>query len=290
MDHFKEWAGEVANSFFRGGVTPTDTITKIARQEELTPHQIEVLASEANKLIHNAKYATADQKYFAADFPLADSKVAIANVQMGGVEKTASAQFQEPVFNAPEIDLYAAFGVKEEAMDKTASVKHDLQRALEKTDLLCMKMDDRVYEVKTASDSLQKQFIKEARGYLIDDSNSADRMKTLGVLDAFVKSAGIDCGKKLLAKVAYVMAAEGKLEKSAGKLAMDYFMSKTADQKAPVELISGNLSAQIVNGQHPLYITLKTIGDLEADLLRYEQEGALVQDKARILKQKIRAL
>lgn len=289
MAHFREWAGEITNSYFSASALPTDTLTKIARTEELTPHQVEVLAGEANKMIHSQKYAGAQEKYHAADFPLADAKQAIMNLQLDGGNVKVAAQFSEPVFDRPELDLYKAFGVQPETMDKTASVKHQLKVAEEKAQLLKSKISDKLFEVKTASENARNTFIKEARQCLLEESNSVDRMKVLGQLDHFVKSAGIPSGKKLLAKVAYVLMKEGKLEPSAANQAIAYF-TKEGDQKAPQDLISENLPVNVVNGEHPLYITLKTVGDTEADLLRYHQQGLLVDDKLRILKQKIRAL
>jgi len=289
MAHFREWAGEITNSFFSANALPTDTLTKIARTEELTPHQVEVLAGEANKMIHAQKYASAQEKYHAADFPLADAKQAVMNLQIDGGNVKVAAQFVEPIFDKPELDLYKAFGVTPETHDKTASVKHQLKVAEEKATLLKSKIDDKIFEVKTACENARHSFIKMARQCLLEESNSLDRMKVLGQLDHFIKSAGIASGRPLLAKVAYVLMKEGKLEPSSANQAIAYF-TKESDQKAPQELISENLPVNVVNGEHPLYITLKTVGDTEAELLRFHQQGLLVDDKVRILKQKIRAL
>lgn len=290
MANMKEWAGEIANSFFNANALPTDTLTKIAKTEELTPHQVEVLAGEANKLIHTHKYASAEEKYHAADFPLADPKVAVANLQLdGGAVKTASIHLPEPKFETPEMDMFKAFGVQPEEMDKTASVKHHVKLAEEKLELMNQKIQDQAFLLKTAYTNAHNDFIKQARQCLIEESTSSDRMKVLGQLDHFVKSAGLKHGKKLLAKLAYVMMKEGKLEPSVANKAIAY-LSKEADEKAPDEMISGRLPVQVVNGDHPLYITLKTVGDREADLLRNEQEGLLVQDKLKLLKQRVRAL
>jgi hypothetical protein len=288
MADYREWAGEIANSYLNAGAIPTDTLTKIARTSELTPHQINILASEANKLIHTTKYASEANKYFAAEFPLADANNAISALQLAGEVKTA-AQFIDPICSDTGPDVYDMFGIKPEELDKTASVKHQMKAASQKAILLNQKIDDKLFEIKTASETAKHNFIKQARQYIIDEPNSLARMKMLGVMDHFVKSAGLPAGKVLLAKLAYVLGKEGKLEPKHVKIATEYF-TKSADQTVPEELISKDLPANIVNGEHPLYITLKTVGDNEADLLRYVQESTLVQDKVRLLGQKIRAL
>lgn len=290
IEDFRELAGEIANSYLSGGVLPTENLTKIAKSEELTPHEVQILATETNKLIHNHKYAGETEKYFAAEFPLADAAQAIKNLQLDGGSVKVAAEFVPPKFSeANSFDPFKAFGVEPEVFDKTASVKHQLKTAGEKVNLLSQKVQDRIFEVKTAAENAHHSFVKQARQMLLEEPGHADRMKTLGLLDHFVKCAGIPVGRKLLAKVAYVLVQEGKLERGPGNQAIEYFL-KEADCKAPEGLISENLPAQVVNGSHPLYITLKTVGDLEAEILRHENHSALIDEKARILKQKVRAL
>ena len=177
MTHFREWAGEIANSYMSSGAIPTDTLVKIAKSEELSPSQVEVLAAEVNKTIHNIKYASASEKYHAADFPLADARIAIQQLQIDGGSVKIAAQFSEPVFNQPELDLYKAFNIPQDVeMDKTASIKQKLNHTLEKTALLKQKLDDRLMELRSESELQKIAFIKEARRCMIDESNSMDRL------------------------------------------------------------------------------------------------------------------
>jgi hypothetical protein len=288
MQEYQDLANEISTSYFNSGSIPTETLTKIAQLKDLRPHQIEILAAEANKLIHTKKYASMKEKYFAADFPLADAKIAIQNLQLDSSEKIASS-FIDPIFSEEGPDMFAMFGVEKPEMDKTAEVKHSLKHASEKAELISRQMKDAIIVKEAQLVSAQHSFIKMARQHMLEDSNSSARMKTLGFFDHFVKCAKIKQGKSLLAKLAYVMAQEGKLEPVQAKKAIEYFQ-KEADCKAPEELISQDLSAQVINGDHPLYITLKTVGDLEAEIERFGRNSGLVDDKVRILKQKIRAL
>jgi len=291
MESIRDWSGEIANSYLRGGVEPTETLKKIAQAEELTPHQVEVLACEANKTIHQAKYASVEEKYHAADFPLADAKMALQGIQIdGGCEKVAVVM-PRPKFEDKGPDAYAMFGVKPEVMDKTASVKHQVKTAYAHSELLLQKLNDKVMWLHNEKMAAERSFIKEARQCLLEESSSDARLKVLGEFDNFVKCAEMsNIGQPILAKVCLVMAKEGKLEPARAKECVNYFMSKEADNKAPASLISDNLQARIINGQHPLYITLKTIGDKEADFLRFQDQRNEVQSKVRILGQKIRAL
>lgn len=290
MDHYREWAGEIANSYFNANAEPTSTLKKIAQVEELTPHQIEVLAAEANKLIHQQKFASADEKYFAANFPLADAKEVIKACQIDGGEVKVAAEFMVPQVSDQGPDAFDMFGVEDVPMDKTASVRHNLKTAHVKLQHLKQKLDDKLLMQKHANIINEKKFLKEARQSMLEESNTPARAEVLRQFDLFIKSAGFEQGRPLLAKLAYVLAREGKLEPSFAKKAIAYYMDKTADEKAPPELISENLPAKIINGKHPLYITLKTIADGEAEALRYENQCSLVDDKLRMVEQKIRAL
>lgn len=289
LGHYMELAGEIANSYLAAGAAPTDTLVKIARTEELVPHQIELVATKANQLIHNHKYASAKDKYLAADFPLADAKQAIKSLQLD-VMKTASQEFAEPKLPEPAFDPFKAFGVAPETLDKTATLRGHMKVAEQKVELLQQHMDDRVTMTKFAAEDATRKFIKEARSYLITEESSTARMHLLGTLDHFVKTAGIPVGRQLLAKVAFVLGREGMLEPRHAKAAVDYFMSKDAGAEVPKDLISKKPQATVINGVHPLYVQLKTVGDLEADLLRFVQQGLIVQDKRKVLTEKIKAL
>lgn len=287
MADFKEWAGEVANDYLKGGITPNTTIEKIAKLEELKPFEIETLAAESNKMIHQVKFASADVKYHAANFPLADAKEIVKNLQNHEEIKVAHFVAPEKIDMGP--DAYEMFGVQPEEMDKTASVKHEAKNAAEKTELLMSKLADEKIDLASQLETAQHTFIKQARQYCLQADNSSERMKVIGLLDHFTKCAESKQGKQLLNKLAHVLAKEGKLEFRHQKIASEYF-EKEADCKAPQELISENLDAQIVNGSHPLYITLQTVDNVASQFQRCEERHGLVEDRLRILKQKIRAL
>lgn len=300
MDKIREWGGEICSSYFNAGAVPTDTLTKIARSESLTPDHIQVLAAEANKAIHNAKYANMKEKYHAADFPLADAKTAICALQVdgGNTQTKIAAVFQPPKMDGPELDLYKAFGIdKPGPMDKTAGVTRNLKVAGEKLSLMKQKVDDKIILTKEAAASSEVKFLKMARQAVLEGgSNFSERMKVIGTLGHFAKIAAGDgelpkkASSRVMAKLCYAMGKEGMITPSQSREAMEYYMGKTADQKAPAALISENLQAQVINGTHPLYITLKTICDNEAEVLRHEGQSKLIAEKAKILGQKVRAL
>jgi len=290
MDHFKEWAGSISGSYFNEGIPPNDSLTKIAQSEELTPHQVQVLAGETNKMIHMQKYAQMEDKYFAADFPHADFKEVLKSLQADKGEVKLAVKMDDPVIEDTGPDPFKMFGVKLEEIDKTASVKGEIKYASHKLALIHQKLKDKVLLNKYASEAAERNLIKKARQYVLNGSNSAERLQLLGQVDHMAKEAGFVDAGNAFAKLAHVLKEEGLVDPLPAKEALNYFMSKEADQKAPESLISDWLDSKVVNGQHPLYITLKTFHDSSNDLRTSEGQFNLVDDKLNILKQKVRAL
>jgi hypothetical protein len=291
LGYLRELASGVAHAYLSMGENPTEALQKTAQSEELTPHHIELVATEVNKAIHAHKYAAIEDKYFAADFPLADAKQVIQGLQLGGDVKIA-ARFSAPKVPIQELDLFKAFGVVPETLDKTASVKGHLKIAAVKMEHLQQKLQDHAILTKSAQNQAETKFIKTARQVVLESDSSMERLHSIGYIYKFAKEAKyVNTAKPALAKLAYVLGREGKLEPKHVKLAMNYFMSKEADQKAPTELISENLldKAMIINGEHPLYITLKTLDDCHRDAF-VGDKLSLVEDKLQAVRQKIREL
>lgn len=292
MDHYREWANATASSYLSSGEDPTDRLCKIAQQESLVPHQIHTLAAEINKSLHQRKYASAENKYHAADFPLADAREAVNRVQLDGGQTKLAVEMKPPVFEDNSPDMYEMFGVKPEEMDKTASIRHELKGALEKTALLREKLADKMRVGGIEADTLEFRFIKTARQHVLANSmNPPERLEKLSELHQFAEASGMmETAREPLAKLAYVLGKEGLLEKKAASELFSYWMTKEADQVAPEFLISDKLPGRIVNGQNPLYITLKTLEDKRCELKLHEDRYKIVDDKAKILAQKARAL
>jgi len=183
------------------------------------------------------------------------------------------------------------FGVSPEEIDKTASVKHEITNTFQKMSHVRKKYQEEEILNKYAYEAAENAFIKTARQMIINETTAADRTQSLATVHHFCKEAGLgETYKKPLAKLAYALTAEGMLEPSAGKKVVNFLMEKSADQKVPTELISPLLKARVVNGNHPLYIKLKTLKDCQQAYDLSKDRFQLVDDKLQILGQKVRAL
>lgn len=292
MTSVKQWASDICNRHLTGGVDPTDALVKVAGDNSLTVHQIEVLAGEINKTIHQTKFAQVSEKYHAADFPLADAKTAVSRLQVtpAGEEKIAAAM-PEPSYEKPEFDYFSAFGIAPEELDKTASVKAEGRKTQQKLAMLSTAQNDSYEMAKHASSNSEFEFIKTARQFVLDGYNLRGRLANLGTVIHAVKCAGQkDIALKPLAKLALALGSEGLIHPQQAEKVAEYLIEKKADETAPPELISEFLKARVVNGNHPLLITLKTYQDAKERERSEAQRCNVIDDKSAILGQKIRAL
>jgi hypothetical protein len=290
MDHFRDWAATIAGQYLKEGILPTDALCKTAQAEDLTPDSISVLAAEINKEIHRQKFAAVKDKYFAADFPLADAGTAIKSLQAdGGREKIATAM-PEPIIKKAEADPFEAFGVKPEPLDKTASVKHEMRHAEQKLASMARILSDRVEILESQIESTAQSLVKKAQQFVLENANTqAERVAAFDQLNRFVQASSFHFAAPMMKQAAAALGHVGLLTKSQVEAIGSEF-KKTADMKAPESLISETLPAQIVNGNHPLYISLKTFHDQHNALNLCYRQLKMTQDELKIIRQKVRAL
>lgn len=293
MDMIREWAHEATNTYLSTGVEPSFTIEKLASTEELLPHQIQTLCAETNKLIHTQKYASETDKYHAANFPHADASRIIDNLKVSDIAKVGSVHSFEPDVSE-ELNLESYFGIDEgQGSTKVASLKQEVTQSVIKLEDFVKKASLNEIEFESNVSAAESQFVKQSMQMLNQCDQETDRLNVMGQVLLFSKSAGyLERGKVLMNKVAHVANYNGLISNAALEEVSEFFLSKEADCKAPQSLISDELlgKVQIINGDHPLYITLETINKNDSELAKTRDYANIAQDQLKILKQKIRAL
>lgn len=260
-----------------------ETLTKIATQENLTPHQIEFVAAEANKSVWAKLFAM--DKTASYDFPLADAKQVISSLQQTTTPAQVSAadlDYLSPPTSTKtaSFDLFAAMGIQKEALDKSAAarreVKRELQKRMEKVAQAKEELECRMIVASSAIENLELEFVKSARAMVIDKPFE-DRGQAMEKIAEFVGNCGRpEHGRALMKKLSHVLKRQG--------------LMKEADLKAPEQYISDKLPARIINGTHSLYITIKTLYDKYDDRALLGQKYEIVDSSLPVIKEKIRAL
>ena len=303
MGDVKNWAAGVRDQHLSDGTDPTELLVKISQQQNLTPHQVGVLAGEINKVIHTAKYASAEDKYHAANFPLADASKALAALQIPHESEKFAFEIPDPKFTQ-EIDYDAAFGVSKEAseeaiQEKTAAqessfFRHDLKTAQMKLARAKQEQDRVAFMTKVSRDEAENDFIKKAHDEVLRGYGQEGRIQNLGTIAHAANCAGLgEVASRPLAKLALALGESGYLDQDKADEISHYLMStmeKKADVIAPEHMISEFMNAKVVNGNHPLLISLKTFKDYDERAMDEANRKRMIDDRHLIFSQKVRAL
>lgn len=261
----------------------TETLTKIASQEHLTPHQIEYVASEANKAVWAKLFAM--DKTASYDFPLADAKSILEALKV--TQSPVKVNVSELDYFSPptstkvaSFDPFAALGVQQEPMEKSASarreIKRELQVRMEKMAVAKEELERQMIVNNTTIDNLELGFVKAARTMVLEYSLE-DRGQAIEKVAEFLRGCGRpEYSRPLMKKFSHVLKRQG--------------LVKEADLKAPEEYISDKLPARIINGTHSLYITIKTLFDKYDHQSTLSNRYEIVDSSLPVVKEKIRAL
>jgi hypothetical protein len=271
-----------SDEYLSHGVNLNEALKKIAKDEALTPDQIEYVAGAANQ--STWAHLFAQDKKASYDFPLAKSAEVIQDLQLKPVA-TVINDADLDFMSAPKstktasFDPMAAMGFLEESMDKTAEkkeLKRILSVRLEKMAALKERLNDDYIMACGAIGDLEEKFVKVARQMIITEED-CDKPAAMEKIAEFVANSGDhNLGRDLLKKLSHVLVRQG--------------IMKQADLKAPAQYISDQTPARHVNGTHALYVTIKTLfekKDYASNILnRYE----IVDSSLPMVQEKIRAL
>lgn len=272
-------AKTAADGFIRKKTSMNESLKKTASTEGLETHQIEYVAGEANKMVWAHHYQ--QDKKAAYDFPLADPKVIIDELQIKPTEKIAEASVdymlppgREKV--AADRSFTGVFETDATSNDDRRELKHTLQVRYEKLAQAKEEAEADMIILRHGIESLEANFLKEARQLLIQ-TNFTERPAAMEKIAEFVRSTGhLSKGRELMKKLSSKIVKDG--------------LVKQADMKAPEEYISETLPARVINGNHSLYITLETIVKKENEYDGLRKNFIIVDDTLPVLKEKIRGL
>jgi hypothetical protein len=269
LDLINEFAKQAASEYLGSSKIPLNhSISKIASVEHLGPDEVAMVCQEANKMVNTALFKTSADKY--TDFDLADSSKILAGQEEGNV-KVASINFNSDDYDLAPMEKKAYFNDFE--FTKTASA-HDgnkipdyIQKRAKMQKLAAAKDELYVQMMinNTELENLENKLIKTAQ-HLLNNLSKSERAEGIRDIGYFCKSAGLEDkdSLRIVKMLDVVMMKQG-------------FMEKSADVKAPEDLISDNLNARIINGTHPLFVTVKTIAEKCQTRKLYEERKNLIQ-------------
>jgi hypothetical protein len=277
-----QFAKIAAEAFLSKSKTALNTtLTKIAKEEALEPHQVEYVASQANHAVWERMYGM--DKKASYDFPIADPNVVIGGLQIKpkGIIKEASLDYLSTPSSSTGF-LEKTASIELHSVEKTAAKKRELKKTLQnRMDKICSAKEDiegKMFILDMKYAESEKMFMKEARAMIMEQPFT-ERGAAMVKIGEFVRSASDDnekLAKDLMRKLAAVVKGQG--------------LVKEADLKAPEEYINMKMPARIVNGRQSLYITIKTLKDNRQEYDPLFRGAEIVDSSLPELREKIRAL
>jgi hypothetical protein len=281
-DVLNSLAKTAADQFLKNQLSLNSSLKKMASSEGLEPHQVEYVAGEANKLVWANNYKL--DKKAAYDFPIADPKSIVSDLQVKPVEKVAEANLDYML--PPSSQMKVASDRVVCGVFESDATKDDDRKSLRKTlnyryEKLAQAMKDTnadMIAIQSGIENLETKFVKEAR-QMIMQTPFTDRAEAMEKIAEFVRSANqahIGRGRELMKKLAAKIVRDGLI--------------KQADLRAPEEYIAEGLPARIVNGNHVLYITIDTINQRQREWDDLNRSFIICDDTLPKLRETIRGL
>lgn len=293
-DRLEMLAKTASRDLLQGGVSLNDSITKIAEENDLNQDQIERVCEMANMNTHQAMWPGAQEKEKVA-FDLADAKKIGKKKPMthtqpkksnpvgaGPVPRGIESDYSGPP--RPVVGGSSLF----ELMGADPSTSHNGLTEIPERKRLTIIMIKKAEERRDLRD---ESIVTQMR------LETAEKLAFTAVKQAVLGGASF--------RDLYVMAAQSGFAKEASELfpafqerliadthgSVRNRLTKTAIQKAPEELISGDLDGvTVTNGAHPVVVSLDTVNKLTGEMFHHLTGLVRIDDELKIHGQKLQDL
>lgn len=269
QERLETWAKIASKRFVENSIPLNDSITKIAQENDLTPHHIERVCEMANLNTHTALMPNEPEKRASFGFPLADAKcirIALGPKKPGA---TMSSDYAGPPKGTPSSGPSMAdlFGVSGKGHNGFAvPEKKKVIIMIQKKAAERQRTHDSLLKTAMQCETAEKQFHKAAQQAVIQGSSLQD-------IHTVACHAGLgDVSGEVLQKTARLMKTQflmGDMEKVAFE--------------APEELIDRDVPVRVINGRNPI------IGSLKA-LKEYQNNAYCIRDGLMGLDQELEVL
>lgn len=261
--------------FVENSIPLNDSITKIAQENDLTPHHIERICEMANLQTHSTLLPSEPEKRASFAFPLADSKEVCASLGPKSTGATMLSDFAGPPSGTPAGGPSVAdlFGV--------SGGGHDGFQVPEKKRIIIM-IQKKAAERQRANDSMlktamlyetaERDFHKLAKqavmqGVKLEEIHTAACHAGLG-----------DISQEVLQKTAKLLQKQFLIE-----------MEKVAFE-APEELIDRDVPVRVINGRNPIIASLKTLKQYHDNTYTIRDGLMGIDQELEVLKTKLKEL
>lgn len=270
-------ATEATHEFLNNGVPLSDAVTKIAKREDLTPHEVHRVVEEANK----AAYLAVRPKMALEGHPVFEFKLADRDEVLAGLGKTSE-------------DKYLAWQATdvEDNEEKTAAdrvihslrnypewhgtPKQILERGISDLELERIKISEEIFDCETKALSARKSFVRTSKDLVRQDGWEIEKLAEL-LLDARPEAG-------------YILAdVLGEVRSRCGILPHTKEAGPYYGRFNKTPTISGE-PVQVINGSHKLLMDLDTLVEQTNDIEGKQQGLYRVDDTISYLRKNLQNL
>jgi len=268
---FVEWGHIVSKDFIENGMSMNTSILKLAEVNDLMPTQIQRVCEVANHSTYAQLFKSAQDKTFT--FEVADPNKIVSALDSDQHEKVASDYFTAP--KKSTIDVNKIFGVSE--IGNVPEVEEGIKIAnqvIQKIESAKEEISSRQVMLNHKIEAENENFYKLAKemvltGATLDDLWTATR--NLGdenrIALIFVKTAERMVNEGVLgAKLQYLMKKHGEAVDEA------LISPKLKNMSEPI-------GVQVINGSHPIVVSLNTLANYQADYESNNRAGKTLDEK-----------
>ena len=296
---FSEWAKAASDAFLEEEVSMNDTIRSIAEDNQLTPVQVGQVCQQANNMVYERLFKTAEEKNFT--FPLADSsKIIVAIQEEPSPEQAEAASSMDFLLSPPQQkvaqDWNAILGVKQ--VSNTPSVDQEIadnQKVLEhiraaQDEIRGMQTNNevKVAEYRSAFTKMVRQSVLEAELSPLQALTKVAHACGLAFGDSprrkLAVSEVIKVASHLVENGLLGIGAQRRMEKIAEAVQQDLISTNMDTGDAPEDKVT------IVNGNHPIIMSVNQLVDQVSEEDRLKDGLLLLEDKASYAVKKIQDL
>jgi len=269
---FIEFGHIASKSFLEDGVSMNSSILKIAEDNDLLPTQIQRVCEVANHNTYAMLFKTAQDKTFT--FEVADPNKIVSVLDSPSREKVATDYFSAPTKVA--IDVNKIFGILgtsnipevEEKIKVANQVIEKLQSAKDE-------INSRQVMLRHKIEAENENFYKLAKEMVL----SGTPLEQL-----WTSTRKLGTNEDQIAQI-YVKTAERMLEEGVLGAKLQYLLKKHGEAVDPA-LISSKLKdmsepigVQVINGSHPIVVSLNTLANYQADYESNNRAGKTLDEK-----------
>ena len=269
---FVEWGHIASKDFLENGMSMNASILKLAEVNDLLPTQIQRICEVANHSTYAQLFKSAQDKTFT--FEVADPNKIVSALDSDQQEKVASDYFSAPK-KTTSVDVNKIFGISE------ISNAPEVEEGVKVANQVIQKIESAKEEINSRQVMLNHKIESENENFY----KLAKQMVLTGTPLEEIWTATRKLGDEDRIAQIFVKTAERMVEEGVLGAKLQYLMKKHGEAvdesliSPRLKNMSEPIGVQIINGSHPIVVSLNTLANYQADYESNNRAGKTLDEK-----------